>query len=102
MEKAALFRVKTGQWSIWKQWCAELATTLRKEVTLTLQEEQVLQELVIGFDIDGTHYIIGFMEGDCLPANMNREVNLRHKEMKEQCLEYAGVANILYNIAQRN
>jgi len=98
MQRAILLKVKDGQYETWKNWCRELSTSLLNEAERTLQEEQVLQELVLGFEIDGAHYIVGFMEGECLPANMDREVNNRHKEMKQQCLEYAGEADVLYNI----
>lgn len=100
MQRAVLLKVKEGQYTTWKNWCAELSTSLLREAELTLQEEQVLQELTLGFEIDDTQYIIGFMDGDCLPANMDREVNKRHKEMKQQCLEYIGETDVLYNITQ--
>jgi hypothetical protein len=98
MEKAVLLRVKDGQWETWTQWCTELNTTLRKEAILTLHEEQVLQELTLGFSLNNEHYIIGFMDGDCLPANMKRDINQRHQEMKRQCLERVDDVAVLYNI----
>lgn len=100
MEKAVLLKVKDGQWENWKAWCAELGTSLRAEAVLTLEEERVIQELTLGFNVDDKHYIVGFMDGECLPANMNREINKRHKEMKHQCLEYQSDVEILYNIKQ--
>jgi hypothetical protein len=98
MEKAVLLKVKSGQWEVWKKWCAELNTTLRSEAILTLEEEQVLQELTLAVVLNGEHYVIGFMDGDCLPANTKRSVNQRHNEMKQNCLEYVDDVEVLYNI----
>lgn len=100
MQRATVLKVKTGQWETWKQWCAELDTVLRSEAVLTLEEEQVLQELTLGFALDGEHYVIGFMDGECLPANMDRVINQRHNEMKQTCLERITNAEVLYNIKQ--
>lgn len=100
MEKAILLKVKDGQWEAWKNWCTELNTTLRKEAILTLEEERVFQELTIGFEVDGDYFVIGFMDGECLPANMERDINKRHNAMKHQCLERVGNADVLYNIKQ--
>lgn len=60
----------------------------------------MLQELTIGFEINDTCYVVGFMDGECLPANMDREVNKRHKAMKQQCLERIGETDVFYNIKQ--
>lgn len=100
MGKAVLLKVKKGQWENWKTWCTELNTNLRAEAMLTLEEERVFQELTLGFSMGDEHYIIGFMDGECLPANMDREINQKHKEMKRQCLDYMNEVEILYNIKQ--
>jgi len=40
------------------------------------------------------------MDGEGLPANPNREINKRHKEMKKKCIEYVSEAEVLYNVHQ--
>lgn len=98
MEKTVLFLVKEGKWDKWKDWCHELATTLQSEALLTLEEEKVLQELAVGFMVDDKHYVLGFMEGDCLPANLERELNQRHQAMRAECLEKVSDGELLYNL----
>jgi len=98
MQKAVLLKVKAGEWENWKGWCEELSTTLLTEAITTLEEEKVVQELTLGFEIDNQRYVIGFMDGECLPANMDREINQKHKAMRVQCLEYVCEAEVLSNI----
>jgi hypothetical protein len=102
MQKAVLLKVKNGQWENWQKWCHQLNTTLRSEAILTLEEEQVLQELTLGFTLNNEHYVIGFMDGECLPANPDKTVNQRHNEMKRICLESVSGADVLYNIKNPN
>ena len=98
MEKAYLFKIKAGKSSTWEAWCNELASALKNEAIETLKEEKVQQELSLSFSLNGEGYVIGFMDGECLPANMNREINQQHKKMREECLERVGDVGILYNI----
>lgn len=98
MEKAVLYKVEPGQWNTWKEWCTEINTTLREEAILTLEEEQVLHELALGFSLGDDQYVIGFMQGECLPANTAHEINQKHRNMREQCLEKIDYAETLYNI----
>ncbi len=98
MEKAVSFRVKEGQSEPWRQWCEELSTSLRAAAVETLVEEKVRQELTLRFEIAGQAYVIGFMEGECLPANLERAINRRHLAMREQCLERMGEVTVLANI----
>ncbi len=96
--KAVLLKIKEGQWEVWRDWCRELSGALRFEAVLTLQEEKVLQEMALGFQINGERYVIGFVEGEALPAKMDREINQRHQAMKLQCLEHVEKVEILYII----
>lgn len=102
MKKAILFRIKEGKRDGWYTWCRELSSNLREEAILTLKEEQVLQELTLAFSIEDSDYVIGYMDGDCLPANMERDINQRHKEMRAECLEYMGDVEVLYDLQVRN
>lgn len=101
MKKAIVFKIKTNKKAIWDDWCVQLSTHFLQEATLSLVEEKVLQELTLGFSLNGEHFVVGFMNGDCLPANMEREVNNIHQKMKAECLERVSEAEILYDITTR-
>ena len=58
----------------------------------------MLQELALGFTLNNEHYVIGFMDGECLPSNPERTINQQHNEMKRTCLERVSDADVLYNI----
>lgn len=97
MSQAVLFKIKEGRKEEWLSWCKELSTTLRDEAIETLKEEGVVQELTIAFSINGDDYVLGYMDGEILPANMDQEINQKHKEMKEECLERVRDADVLSN-----
>ncbi len=98
MKKAVLFRVKKERVDEWKLWCSTIATTLYTEAQKSLEEEKVFQELTLLFELKGEFYGVGYMDGDGLPANMNREINQKHKEMKKICIEYVTDAQVLYEV----
>lgn len=98
MSKAYLFKIKEGKKDIWYNWCQKLSTSLRSEALSTLEEEQIIQELAIGITLPEGQYFIGYMDGEYLPANLDREINQRHQSMKEECLERAGPVDILYDL----
>lgn len=102
MRKAVLFKVKDKD--TWVKWCEELATTLHEESLETLNEEKVRQEMTMIFTVNKVDYVLGYVDGEMLPANMNREINQKHKAMKEQCLELIVDAdvNILYNLKTKD
>ena len=97
--KVVLMRVREGKLAMWKAWCTELAGSLREEATVTLAEEKVLEEMCLLFTLNGESYVIGFAdsEGETLPANMTREINQKHKAMKQECLEYVSDGETLYH-----
>ena len=98
MIKGAIFRVKQGRFDQWRAWCNELQTSLREDALDSLRQEQVYQEAAFLFEIKGEHYVLGFMDGESLPGDMTKEVNIKHKQMKEECLEYISNIEVLYNI----
>lgn len=98
MNKAYLFKIKESKKDLWCSWCQELSTSLRDEALSTLEEEQVIQELALGITLPEGEYFIGYMDGECLPANLDREINQRHQSMKEECLERIGPVDILYDL----
>ena len=100
MLKAKLFKVKREYLEEWKEWCRELQNERLEEVKETLAEEELLQEAAFLLTHDNQFYVLGFMEGEGFPANMERNINKIHKGKKEKCLEYVGPAEILYHIKQ--
>ncbi|MBY0310194.1 hypothetical protein K2Q16_03565 [Patescibacteria group bacterium] len=94
---ANVFRVKSGKEAAWREWCVELTTQFRTEAEASLREEGLVHEAVFSFIIDGTTYVLGEMVGECLPANTDRQVNQKHKQMKEECLERVSKAEVLYS-----
>lgn len=98
MIKNVVFKVKSGHLEQWRSWCNKLMTSLHTEGLNTLREEQVTQEVAFIFEIKGESYVLGFAEGDMLPADMSREINKKHKQAKEECLEFIGHAETLYSL----
>lgn len=98
MNKAYLFKIKEGKKHVWYKWCQEISTSLRVEALSTLEEEQVTHELTLGISLPEGNYVVGYMDGECLPANQDREINQRHSIMKEECLERIGPVDILYDL----
>ena len=90
--------MKEGKLETWKAWCVELASLRRDEALLTLDEEKVTEEMCLLVELSGVHYVVGFSEGEMLPANMSREINLKHKAMKADCLKYVRDAEVLYHL----
>lgn len=97
-KKVVLLKVKEGKLETWKNWCHELETALRLEALETLQEEKVTEELCVLVDFNGVPHVVGFMEGEMLPADMSREINQKHHAMKKECLEYVGAGEGLYHL----
>ena len=97
--KVVVMRVREGKLATWKAWCAELVGQLREEAIATLAEEKVLEEMCFLFTLNSESYVIGFAdsEGETLPANMAREINQKHKAMKQECLEYVSDGETLYH-----
>ncbi len=98
MTKGVIFKVKSEHLERWRTWCEELMTSLQGEALITLREEQILQEASFLFELSGKYYIFGFVDGECLPGDMTKEINIKHKKIKEECLERISEAEVLYNL----
>jgi len=101
MRKIVLFKVKEGCVDKLKAWGKEISGPLREEAQITLREEKVTQEGLSIFQIGMEWYAIGFMEGEGLPSNKDREINKRHEAIKNECLEYVGPIEELYHIRDK-
>lgn len=98
MINGAIFRVKKGRLDQWRAWCHELETSFREDALDSLRQEQIIQEAAFLFEIEGEYYVLGFMNGEGLPADMTKEVNIKHKQAKEECLERVSDITVLYNL----
>jgi hypothetical protein len=97
-KKVVLLKVKEGKLETWKSWCNELETLRREEAMETLKEEKVIEETCLLVDFHGAPYVVAFMEGEMLPADMACEINQKHDAMKKECLEYVSEGESLYNL----
>ncbi len=98
MNKIVLFKVKEGCLGKLRAWGEEISGPLHKEAQATLSEEGVTQEGLFSFQVGEEWYALGFMEGEGLPSNKDREINQKHEEIKNECLEYIGPAEEFYHI----
>lgn len=98
MINGAIFRVKQDRLDQWRAWCNELETSFHEDALDSLKQEQIFQEAAFLFEIKGEFYVLGFMDGECLPADMTKEVNIKHKQAKEECLERVSDITVLYNL----
>ncbi len=97
---ANLFKVKPGKLGQWKAWCEKIQNQLRDEAVKTLLEEGVRQEAAMLFELEGSHYVLGFMDADTLaPANEAHEINRQHRLQKKECLEKVSRVETLYYLA---
>ena len=99
-KKVVLLKVKEGKLETWREWCNVLENTRREEAKETLLGEKVTEELCVLIDLNGAPHVVGFMEGEMLPADMSREINQKHDMMKKECLEYAGEGESLYHLKE--
>ncbi|MFO0704403.1 MAG: DUF6176 family protein [Candidatus Andersenbacteria bacterium] len=95
----SLFKIKKGKLEAWLNWCKLLHTTYRKDAIRTLSEEGLTHEGFGIFKLNEEHYTIGFSVGENLPANMNKEINQKHRAMKKECLEKIGPVELNYELA---
>ena len=86
--KKLLFKVKEGRLNTLFNWCHELKTKYAEEVLETLKEEKVTYESLSVFEINGVWFALVLSEGEGLPMNFKREVNMKHKQIKADCLEF--------------
>lgn len=95
-----LFKVKDGKLSEWLSWCEKLNTTLREEAGATIRDEGALYEFFVTFELNGSHYSIGFMltaDGqEPQPSDSSQAINQEHRRLRQECLEYIGKADFSY------
>jgi len=99
--KIVMYKVKKGKLDQWRNWCNRLGNELREEAINTLLEEKVQEEGCYLFTVEGIDFVVFFSIGDeSLSVNMQKEINLEHKRMKEECLDkiQSGKGEKLYHL----
>lgn len=91
-----IFRVKEGKVDEWIRWCHRLESDLHDEAMNTLMEERITEEFCALAWIGDTAYVFGFVTGEMLPPNMARSINVEHKKLKTECLEFVSEAEVMY------
>jgi len=94
--KINLFKIKEGKLDKWLEWGNLLITIYKEEAIETLKEEGLTYEGFAVFEIDGKNYTFSMIEGEEKPTNMERELNIKHREVKKECLEKIGPINKVY------
>ncbi|HWA32127.1 MAG TPA: DUF6176 family protein [Candidatus Paceibacterota bacterium] len=94
------FKIKDNKVETWREWCSLLAGKYGREAAETLSEEGLIREFFVIFNRGPEYFTIGFVEheGKILPTNMDKKINIKHKEKKKECLEYIGPAYVLYDL----
>lgn len=104
MKRFVLKKVREGKLDQWRDWCIQLATSRRAEAIESLADEHVLQEMCILFMVEGTPYVLGYMESDSreeiLASLVDKEINIEHRKQLKECLEGKYLQEELYNIKQ--
>lgn len=85
--KGIIVKLKKGKEQQWINWCKELQGPLRKEALKTIKEEGLNQEFAAICTINNSSYIVGMIEGDALDPDPNNPINIKHKQMKEECFD---------------
>jgi len=98
--KIVVRKFKEDKSQAYREWGKTLSSEKLQEAKLSLKEENVLEEATALVNIKGEDYWIGvqFDNGEVLPANTSREVNLKHQKMNKECLGESAEVSVLYDI----
>lgn len=94
--KINLYKIKDGKLETWLEWGNLLETTYKEEAVETLKEEGVTTEAFGLFELNGENYTLGISMGENLPANLKKEINIKHKEVKKECLIFIKKVDLVY------
>jgi hypothetical protein len=102
MFNSVLFKVKENKINKWREWSKELMDR-KNEALETIIEEKEIFEGSIDFQIGEDFFVImyGYAEDDILPAT-EKEINLTHKKVKRECLEFISKPNNNYFLFDKN
>jgi len=85
----------------WRKWTREL-NHREEEARQTLVFEGIEQETCFVFELNGQHYVAGFVSGIGRPSDKNNKLNKKHSEMLRECLEKVTLGEVLYNFVVRD
>ena len=102
MFDSILFKVKEGKINKWKSWSKELMER-KEEATETLVEEREIFEGSFDFQVGEDFFVVmfGYSEEEILPAT-EKEINMTHKKVKKECLEFISKTNNNYFLFDKN
>lgn len=82
-----LFKIQENKKDILLAWGARLMSDLSVEATQALIEENATKEFAYMFSINNKWYVFAHTDGEnIIPANPNREINVEHKKILNECL----------------
>ncbi len=96
----ALFKIKENKLNVWKDW-EQVLMKNKLEAIETLKEENMLIEGSMTFKIGEDNYAIlfGYHEEELKPST-EKEINIIHKRIKSECLEYISKIDAGYFVKQ--
>ncbi|MEK7612504.1 MAG: DUF6176 family protein [Patescibacteria group bacterium] len=98
MKKVSLFKVKSGKLERWKEWASQLDSILKGQALETLSEEGLVEEACFLFEFMDENLVLAFIDGEMLAPDMNKTINQKHQQMKDECLEYITDGETLYHL----
>lgn len=102
MTTYTLFKIKNGKRQKWLDWCHELEQR-HEEVIVTLKEENLLRERCLLFGEGYNSYLLYMHtpanEDGKQPANLDKEINVKHFQIYDECLEKIPFSEVGYDIS---
>ncbi len=86
-----------------KSWANEISTSLLNEAIESLKEEHCTREVFYTFAIGNDTYVVAHMEGEnILPANLDRDINIKHRQIMTESIAQVVNLDLLYDISINN
>lgn len=63
-----------------------------------MNDEKITHESFSIFNMNDIDYVLGMSIGEHLPSNPQKDINIKHREIKEECLEYITTLDNKYYI----
>ena len=82
--KLGLIEIDSQYVGEWKKWGVKLMGELRAGAIETLKEEGLTQEHMFLIELDGKTYLGFFTEGEGEPANLEKEINQKHRALLDK------------------
>lgn len=95
-----LYKLKKDKVKDLREWIEELKSFDPLLLSKLLKEENCTKESMGLFEIDGEIYLIGHMEGGPFQKPSNNKINIKHKQVLQECIEHEVTIENLYTIQQ--